>query len=1060
MGIIRRFVNNPVAANMLMLLILFGGSAASLIIPREIFPRFDVDVITVTVPYPGASPQDIERGVCLKIEDYVADIEGIKEASSTSREGVGTVTLELQTGADVRRVLDDVKSEVDKITFPENAEDPIVRQVTHRIHVIHVAVSGDAPERTLKEIAEDIRDELNALDDVSQVTVAGVRDYEIAVEIDDGTLRRYGMTISDVAAAIRDSSFDLPAGRIKTQGGELALRIVGQKYTAAEFGRIPVLNQPDGTVLRLRDVADVREAFADQDIGGQFNGRPAALVSVYKTDEEDTLKIAEAVREYVAAKAPTLPEGVHLETWSDLSKFVRDRLDILIRNGLQGLVLVVAVLWLFLGLRLSFWIALGIPVSLAGSILVMTLTGQSLNMMSMFALIMALGLIVDDAIVVGENIYSHAERGEPPHAAAVQGAHQVMLPVIGAVATTWIAFIPLAFLSGVMGRFIRILPAAVIVALGFSLLECLTILPPHLAHSLSARRRRSEAGEGRRGRLAAARDRIDQRIRAFIAGPFARLSESATRNRYVTVALFVCVAIIVAGALGGGWIHIVPFPKGDSDMLTASIILPTGAPIERTGEITRQLADAMRKLNDQVETESGEPIIQRVYSLLGQQSRGDESGGHVGEVIVELLPVERRGETLSTAKLIAMWRKEAGVVPDALRLTFSGARHGPGGKGLEFRVRAASTDQASRIAERLLPRLADYAGVSDIEHDALPGKMELRITPRREAYASGLDARMLAAQVRDAFHGNESIEIQRGRDEIEVMVRYPQQRRQTLGDVETMRIRTPNGGEAPFTEVADIAFQRGYTTLRRIGGASVVTVSADIDEEVANAENILDDLQSKHVFDEVIAGAPGASIQMWGQRQQRTESLGSLRVYFPLALLGIYTVLAAIFRSYFQPIIIMVAIPFGLVGAVVGHALLGYPVTLLSLFGMVALTGIVVNDSLVLIDRVNRKVRDGAKIAEAVLAGARERFRAIVLTTVTTVAGMSPLLFERSFQAQFLKPMVVSVCFGLLFATILTLLAVPSLYLIGNDIRRGLHWLRTGLWPTREQVALREHEAA
>ncbi|HUS91209.1 MAG TPA: efflux RND transporter permease subunit [Phycisphaerae bacterium] len=1052
MGVIRRFVHNPVAANMLMILLLAGGGLAALGIPRELFPEFSVDMVSVTVPYPGASPAEVEEGIVLKIEEAVAGLEGVKQITAEAREGLGTVLVEVETGADTTDVLDRVKMEVDKIdSFPIDAEEHSVVEVTLRRHVINVAVAGDAPERTLKEIAEEVRDGLADLPEITQAIVNGTREYEVSVELSEEALRRYGLTLGRVAQAIREGSFDLPAGTVKTRAGEIAIRVLGQRRRAEEFRTIPVLYQPDGTILRLSDVAAVRESFEDVDIAGQFNGKPAALVSVFKTGDEDTIEIARAVRKYIQGKQAEMPEGIVLEPWSDYTLLIEDRLDMLIRNGRTGLGIVFVVLLLFLGVRLSFWVAMGIPVSILGTILVLHLTGMTMNMMSMFALIMALGLIVDDAIVVGENVHSHVERGELPRLASVAGTREVLAPVVGAVVTTWLAFMPLLFVPGVMGKFIRILPIAVVLGLGFSLLECLLILPAHLAHSLE-RQIAAREGQGRfREAARRVRARLDAGIRTMIHSGFLPLYRVVVRYRYVTLAGAIAVAALIAGAQAGGRIQFITFPKIDSDTLQGVVVLPTGTPIERTQDIARRLAREARRLNEEFRSRSGEPVVQRVYSLIGQQSGfGGESGSHVTEVIVELLPAEQRG--VQSKLLIDRWRESTAQVPDALRVTFGAFRGGPGGKALEISLLGPRVDEIKKAAEALKDRLAEYPGVTDITDDALPGKPEMKVTLKPEALALNIPLRTLAVQLRDAFYGNESVKIQRGRDEIKVMVRYPPEQRRNLGDVEDLRVRTLAGDEVPFGEVAQVKTERGYTTLRRKDRRPVVTVSADIDEDVANAEEVLGKLQQEGFFLRLEEAHPGLKVDLAGQRQQAAESLDALLVWFPLALLGIYTVLAAIFRSYVQPVIVMVAIPFGLVGAVIGHWVFGYEVTLLSMFGMVALAGIVVNDSLVLIDMVNRRIREGAKVHEAVEAGARDRFRPIFLTTATTVAGMAPLLAEQSFQAQFLKPMVVAIAFGLSLATMLTLLVVPSLYLIGNDLRRVLWWLRRGEWPTPEAV--------
>ena len=1083
MRVIRLFVRNPVAANMIMLLILGGGLAAAFVIPRELLPEFTSDVITITVPYPGSPPADIEQGICLKIEDYVSNVDGVKKVTSVSREGLGMVQLELHTGTDIRKAMDEVRDEIGKITFPANAEDPIITDSTQQLHVIHVAVAGrgavkggkvdEQMLRKLRETAEDIKKGLTDLPEISRVIVSGVPEYEISVDVDEAALRRYELTMARIAGAIRASSFDLPAGTVKTRGGEMSLRIVGRKYRAKDYEAIPVLHLPDGTVIRLGDIATVREAFEDTDIGGLFNGDPAALVSVYKTGDEDAIEIAEAVKEYVKNKQAEMPkdaEGkyvIHLEAWSDLSEFVSGRLNMLLRNGAWGLALVIMVLWLFLGIRLSFWVAMGIPVALLGTILVMYLSGFTLNMLSMFALIMALGLIVDDAIVVGENVYTRRQGGELPELAATRGTRQVILPVIGAVVTTWLAFIPLFFIPGIMGKFISQMPSIVILTLAFSLLECIIILPSHLSHSLDAQGRIAESPSrwaplGRlRTRSAAARRRIDAGVQRVIDRQFVPVYRLATRNRYVTVSLFGAILILMGGALKGGHIRMTAMPEMEADALQATLVLPTGTPIEQTRKEAGRISDAVRTLNadEKIKTDSGEPIVERVYALLGMQVNPQgQQGGHVADVLVELVVAQDRGSHIRSADLVNEWRKRTGSIDDAMTLRFGPFRGGPTEKSLQMNVMAETLDESGDPTEKVAAtlatlraatdkikkRLRKFDGVSDLEDDSFPGKLELRISPTREALAAGINRFELAAQLRDAFYGNESIEIQRGRDEVKVMVRYPKDHRRSISDIENMRIRTPDNRELPFSEAAVVRYKRGYTTLRRLNGKRVITIIGKVDEDVANAKEIVRELEDEGFFKkEIKKNFPSVSVELAGQHQQFAESMGSLYIWFPMALLGIYTILAAIFRSYIQPIIVMIAIPFGLVGAVIGHWVLGFDVTLLSMFGMVALTGIVVNDSLVLLDLVNVRVRNGDDAHAAAEAGARGRFRAIVLTTVTTVAGMSPLLIEPSFQAQFLKPMAVSIAFGLMFATMLTLLVVPCLYLIGNDVRRGLHWLTT-----------------
>ncbi len=1076
MRLVKALVKNPVAANMLMILILGGGLISAFIIPRELFPEFELDYITVTTVYPGAAPSDIEESICWRVEDALEGVEGIKEISSTSREGVGTVTAELQSSADRRKVLDDIKSRVDevKVDFPDRAEEPNVQELSLRRHVIHVAVGmpgapdnpsqaeREAIERTLKEYADNIRDELTDLPTISQAGVSGVRDYEILIEVREQDLRKHDLTLAAVAAAVRAHGQDIPAGKVRTSSGEMSIRVVGRKYSAAEYRDIPLLSRATGSVTRLEEVATVREGFEDVDIGGLFNGKPAALVSVYKTEDEDSIEIVRAVRKYVADKKGSLPAGIAVEPWADTARLIEGRLDMLVRNGAWGLGLVFLTLLLFLNSRLSFWVAMGIPISVLGTILVMNATGATLNMMSMFALIMALGLIVDDAIVVGENVYQHVERGGKPTISAVLGTKGVLLPVIGAVMTTWLAFVPLLFIPGIMGRFIEILPQVIILALAFSLVECLLILPSHLAHSLEsveksqAKPPRGPLGRAHRrwrGLTGRVRGAMDSGVQFLIHSLFGRLYRLCARFRYATIMAVVAVSVLTLGAFRSGFIEWVGFPEVDSDTLQAPLLMETGTSIGRTEEAAEQISNAALKLNTQFQTDTGEPVVERVYSLLGSQSgrRGPgESGSHVAEVIVELVPSERRG--IKSDVIQRQWEQNVGYIQGAQSFKTASFRGGPGGKDIEIRLLGERTADLKPIASEVREKLAQFPGVRNIEDDALPGKMEMRIRLRQPmANTLGVSLSGLGEQLRSRFEGNESLTIQRGDDEIEVTIRYPDEQRTSIADVEDLQVNI-NGAMIPFTEVAQVELERGYTTLRRVDGRSVITVSADVDRQRTNAEAILAQLRREKYFDQLRSLHPNLTVDLQGQRQQTFDSLNALKVFFPLALLGIYTILASIFKSYLQPMIIMLAIPFGLVGAALGHAVMGFDLSLLSVFGMVALAGIVVNDSLVLVDNINLRTRGGEPVFRAVEEAAKQRFRPIILTTVTTVAGIAPLLAERSLQAQFLKPMAVSLAFGLIFATTLTLLVVPCLFLIGNDLRRIISWLITGQMPAPEDV--------
>ena len=1045
MRIIRLFVNNPVAANMLMVILLGAGLISAVAIPRELFPERKKSAITVAIVYPGASPAEVEQGVCLKIEHALKTIENVEEMSTYARDGAGVIRLDLLQGADVDKILNEVEQEVRAVELPDRAEDPVIRQAEDQVHVLQVAVYGEpGNERAIKEIAQDIREDLQRLDSVSHVSIAGMREYEIAVELDEEALRRYGLKLEDVASRIRQEAFDLPAGRIKAADGDYALRIVGQRYQPGEYESIPVISLPDGTVLHLRDIARVRETFEDVDIRTRFNQLPAVTLHIYKTDKADSIETTQAVRDYIARRERRLPTGIHLFAFADLSHVVESRLALLTRNGLWGLVLVVGVLWMFLGLRLSFWVAMGIPVAMLSTLMVLYASGMTLNMLSTFALIMTLGLIVDDAIVVGENVHTLAERGLSPRRAAIRGTGQVATPVIGAALTTCLTFFPLLMLPGVMGAFVWPIPIVAILALGFSLLECMWILPSHLAGSLAhqCRPRTPAVPLGGAGRANPSLTSTAG-FRWLIDVAFLRVYDVCTRRRYVTAATSIALILLVAGAFFGRHIRTTSFPKVDSDTLLAIVEMPMGIPVDQTVDVAQRLTAAAERLNERFPTPDGSPVIIRTCSVVGEWPwttlfGGGQEGSHIANVIAEIAPVEQRGEQYKSSEILSAWRAECGKIPEAVNVTFTMFRYNPAGTPIELRVFADDTAEAKRVAERIKQHLATFAGVNDIRDDTTEGKRELRVQLSRKAYAMGLTQDMLARQLRDAYYGNESIEVQRGRDEVTVRVTYPEAERHSLSRLAAQRIRTPDGREIPLLDAARVQLTRGYGTLRRIDGRPAVTVSADVDEYTANAEEILTEMERSGFFGKAVTDTPSAEVDLHGQRHQWLESLDSLAVWFPVALLGVYTVLAAIFRSYFQPIIVMLSIPFGLAGAVVGHVLLGFDVTLMSTFGMVAMAGVVVNDSLVLIDWINQEVRNGSSIRAAARSAAQRRFRPIILTTVTTIAGMAPLLLEQSFQAEFLKPTAISLTCGLAFATIQTLLVVPCLYLIGHDVREAL----------------------
>ena len=1033
-------IDNHVAVNLIMVFVIVAGLTTLLKMRREMFPQFALDMINVGVTYPGATPQEVEEGICIRIEEKIKGIEGISRTLSSARESRGNVTVELDAGADVQQVLDDIKAEVDGIgTFPEEAEEPEIIEIINRNPAITVAVYGEAPERILRRMAEGIRDDLVDTGPISLAALVGVRDYEISIEISEENLRRYGLSFDHIVAAVKSGSIDLPGGTIKTFGSEILIRSVGQLYTGREFEQLPLITRSDGTVIRLGQVARVVDGFEDRDIKARFNGKPAALVQVNRTSREDLIDISNAVRAYVDQRQDHMPHGVHLATWFDLSGMVRDRINLLLRNGAQGIVLVFIALALFLNLRLAFWVAIGIPISFMAAFLVLNYGDQTVNMISLFAFIMTLGILVDDAIIVGENIYSHYGKGEKPSTAVVEGLKEVGGPVVMAVSTTVVAFTPLLFIAGIMGKFIAVMPTAVIIILVVSLGEALVILPAHLNHALI---RTSMADEDRMIWHRRVRSGIDRTLEILIDRYYGPLLDYVIKNRYFTFALGAGILIISIGIVIGGYVPFVFMPRGESDWIIAEVNYPLGTPYHITEKTIGMIEKKAFELNGILGTriEKDLNVVTNTFSLVGLIPRRDWKpavyGGQAGEVWIELASSAKR-PGLSVNEIRNRWRQLIGEVPGVEQLAFYSIEGGPAGNPIEIQLAGRDFDRLRGAAEELKTQISGYPGTFDTVDDFKPGKEEKQVRVKAGAKALGVSMADIARQIRQAFHGEEAVRIQRGMDDIKVMVRYAETERRSLSGIERMRIRTTDGREVPIEEVAGIETGRAYSIIRRVDRKRIVTVSSDIDETVANASKIVADLK-ENFLPGLTRRYPGLRYDLEGQEKRTRESLDSLKKGFGLALMGIYLLLATQFKSYFQPAIIMMAIPFGLIGAIIGHLVMGMQITMISIFGIVALSGIVVNDSLILIDFINRSAREGTEIYQAVIQSGKARFRPVLLTSITTVAGLFPLLLERSFQAQFLIPMAVSISFGLLAATVLTLLFVPSLYLIVRDVTRLL----------------------
>ena len=1053
-------ITNAPGMNVLMLAVMLIGGFSLVTLRREVFPAFELEVVMVTVPYPGATPKDSEEAICQKIEEAIRSIDGIKKVTSIAREGSGFVLAELRSDVeDVQKVMSEIDREVDRIpSFPRLAEDPQVLQITFREAAIRVGVVGpddrtEQGEHRLREIAESVRDDILTLPSVSAASIMGSRPYQIDVEIPEATLRSYGLSLGQVAAAIRARNIELPGGQLKAEGQEVLLRAKNKGRVGKEIEKLPLVTRPGGVVLTVGDLGEVKDDFQDVTAIGEINGEPAMVVNVDRTKQEDLIAMTEAVHDYVARTE--LPAGYRFEVWQDTSVEVRGRLNLLLRNGVQGLILVFLVLTLFLEMRLAFWVALGIPISILGAGAFLAWGDQTLNMLSLFSFLVALGIVVDDAIVIGENIYAHIQMGKPLKQAAVDGTIEVMGSVTASVTTTVIAFAPMFFVSGIMGKFMAVIPFAVIAMLVISLWESIFVLPSHLAHK--------HTGFFKVVRILAypvrplgilltwlsvRADRLMEWMVDRVYTPALRFSLS---HPTIPIAVAISLFIVTAGLIRGGVVPSILFPKADNNFLQATISFPDGTPAIVTDAATRRMEQAIRRVSARIagqrekemgltakeiynhDGKVGEGPVRLTYRDLGtitnteNAAGGGGGGSHVGQIFVELFDTEVR--TTPSDTLIAQWREEAGEFPGAERITFGTIGVGPGGKAIEFKLLAPSddVDQLLAATEDVKSRMSEFAGVFDIADDNTPGKWEFQFRVKDRALATGVTPTDLGETVRNAYFGAEAMRLQRGRHEVKLMVRYPKEERQSLVNFREIRVQAADGSQHPITELAEIELNRGFSEINRVDQMRSITISADLDETKANADLIVTELQ-----DDFIPGLqakyPAVAVRWEGQREQSRDSVGSLIVGFQIAIMAMFVLLVLQFRSYIQPLLILLIVPFGMIGAVWGHAILGLPLTLFSMFGLVALAGVVVNDSIVLIDFINSRIREGMPAREALMLSGQRRFRPILLTSMTTIAGLLPLMTERSFQAQLLIPMAASLAFGLMLATGLVLILVPVFY--------------------------------
>ena len=1034
-GMIVWFARNGVAANLLMALILLLGVHALMNkIPTEVFPDFQLDMVTVAVPYRGATPGEVEEAVVIRIEESIQDLQGIKRMTSTAAEGAGSVLVEVESGYDAREILDDIKNRVDAInTFPDETLKPIISLAQRRNEVITVVLAGDMGEHDLRLLGEQLRDEIANLPEVTQVRLQGVRPYEISVEVSEQALQQYGLTLSAVARSIGNSSIDLPAGAIKTEGGEILLRTKGQAYVQRDFEEIVLFTRADGTRLTLKDIAVVNDGFEETPLFTRFNGKPCVLIAVSRVGDQNAIELSAAVKDYLVQRRSSLPVGVELSYWGDWAKIVKARLKTLTDNALMGGVLVFFVLTLFLRFSVAVWVCVGIPVSFMGAIALMPHLGVTINIFSLFAFILVLGIVVDDAIVTGENIFTHLRRGENPGDASVTGTLEVAVPVTFGVLTTVVAFLPLTMIEGFRGKIWMQIPLVIIPVLLFSLVESKLILPSHLRHLKVGRTDRSKLNF-----LARNQRRVADGLERFVITVYEPLLAWASSRRYLTLSMFVGVIVLLFSLVAGGRIMFVYFPRVEDPIARARLVMPEGTPIENTSAHVARMADTADALRAKyVDPKLGKSVVENILSFTGSQQgfgpsgRGGQGGkSNLGEVAVELIGPEERFLEVSTVEVVNEWRRMIGPIAGVQELTFR-AEIGRGGDPIDIQLTGPNFDVLETVAEEVKERLAQYPGLFDIADSFQDSKQEIRLKIKPQAELLGLTMTDLARQTREAFFGVEAQRIPRGREDVRVMVRYPESERKSIANLEKMRIRTSTGTEVPFSAVADVSMGQSFTVIRRIDRNRTINVTADADKESVDLNAVKADIAT--VLPEILANYPGVNFTFEGEAREQAETFGSLFFGTLFLLFAIYALLAIPFRSYVQPLIVMSVIPFGLGGAIAGHLIMGMNLSVMSVFGMLALSGVVVNDSLVLVDYVNRRRSEGMPLLDAVRMAGGARFRAIVLTSLTTFAGLLPLLFEKSTQAQFLIPMAVSLGFGILFATAITLFLVPINYLLLED---------------------------
>lgn len=1027
---IRFFAAHPTAANLIMILLLVLGIVAVPKLVRSTFPPSILNKVEVSIAYPGAAPGEVEQAICQRLEDAIDRVDQVERLYCESRENFATALVEADEGVSVDRFLADIRTEIDAIDdFPETAEQPVIRLLGTTEPVVSIAVYGNTTYPVLKDYAEHLKRDLKRLEGVSRVTIQGFTDRQLRVELNVNALRGFGLGVADVTALIRSSNVDMPAGDVETSAGSVTLRIDDERTTPATLSELLLLPAKKGADVRLGDVAKITDTFQFPNQRITFDGLPAAILLIEKNRGDDALDILAEIQSFIDVEQQTTA-GINLTLTADLASLVQDRLSMLVVNGLQGLFLVMLILWLFFSARHAFWVGLGLPVSFAGAFALMALFDYQFDMMTLVGLLIAIGILVDDAIVVSENIAVHRAAGKSPLEAAVDGAREVFPGVFASFITTVCIFLPLAFLTGDIGNILKVVPVIIIMTLVVSFLEVFLILPAHLSHG-DENASRNFAQRWLDTKLVQVRDYV---VHVWV--------DRFVRWRYLSFGGLIGILLITFSMIASGILGFTPLPELDNESIVARILLPQGSPISRTQSVVEKVLAGLEEVNAELTPEQpGEQsLVRHVMVNYGKNLDAHEVGDHVATVSVDLLSPEIRTET--STEIRQRWREAVGQIEDVIFIKYSDPLIGPQGKALDLRISGDDIDVVRKATDEIYQWLWYYEGVNDLSTDLRPGKPEIRIHLKPGAQALGVNAAILAEQLRGAFFGLIAAEVQVGNERYEIDVRLEASARSSFDTLDGFMVRGTSGQLVPLSAVADLEESRGFARINRIDGRRVITIEGSVDNRATTSAAVLSDFET-YFLPDWQARYPDLDIDLEGQNAQAAATLGSLRSGFLLGFLGIFLLLSFQFRSYLEPIVVISIIPLSLIGVVFGHFLLGYNLTMPSMLGFVSLAGIVVNDSILLVTFVENRLAEGMELHKAVVSASHDRFRAILLTSITTVAGLLPLLLETSLQATVVKPLAISLAFGLTSATLLVLFVIPAFYMVLQDL--GLFHRHEGL---------------